>query len=121
MQLPPTILSTDRAKKESKKSKAETKSVGNVAKESADGKSSQKQSAKDHSGENSETQSSESDAPPDKGTSGTDRDKAGPVTASRGGKRRALRPPRSLETTMFERLEKIHGSGIKRMLTIQYR
>ncbi|KAH9946114.1 P-loop containing nucleoside triphosphate hydrolase protein [Epithele typhae] len=32
-----------------------------------------------------------------------------------------LRPPRTLETTLFERLEKMYGPGIKRMLTIQYR
>jgi DNA polymerase alpha-associated DNA helicase A len=32
-----------------------------------------------------------------------------------------LRPPRTLETTLFERLERMHGSGIKRMLDVQYR
>lgn len=32
-----------------------------------------------------------------------------------------LRPPRSLETTLFDRLEKMYGNGIKRMLTVQYR
>ncbi|KAF4607995.1 hypothetical protein EYR40_000336 [Pleurotus pulmonarius] len=32
-----------------------------------------------------------------------------------------LRPPRTLETTLFDRLEKMYGSKIKRMLTIQYR
>ncbi|KDQ32825.1 hypothetical protein PLEOSDRAFT_1032118 [Pleurotus ostreatus PC15] len=32
-----------------------------------------------------------------------------------------IRPPRTLETTLFDRLEKMYGSKIKRMLTIQYR
>jgi DNA polymerase alpha-associated DNA helicase A len=32
-----------------------------------------------------------------------------------------LRPPRTLETTLFERLERMHGQGIKRMLDVQYR
>ncbi|KAL1725364.1 P-loop containing nucleoside triphosphate hydrolase protein [Schizophyllum commune] len=32
-----------------------------------------------------------------------------------------LRPPRTLETTLFDRLEKMHGPSIKRMLKVQYR
>lgn len=38
-------------------------------------------------------------------------------------KQRVLRlvPPRSLETTLFERLEKMYGERIKKMLTVQYR
>jgi DNA polymerase alpha-associated DNA helicase A len=32
-----------------------------------------------------------------------------------------LRPPKTLETTLFDRLEKMYGSSIKRMLKIQYR
>lgn len=32
-----------------------------------------------------------------------------------------LIPPRSLETTLFDRLEKMYGANIKRMLEIQYR
>ncbi|KAF8480196.1 P-loop containing nucleoside triphosphate hydrolase protein [Russula ochroleuca] len=34
---------------------------------------------------------------------------------------RGLTPPRTLELTMFERLEKMYGPGIKCMLTVQYR
>lgn len=34
---------------------------------------------------------------------------------------RTLKPPATLETTLFDRLEKMYGAGIKRMLTIQYR
>jgi DNA polymerase alpha-associated DNA helicase A len=32
-----------------------------------------------------------------------------------------LVPPRTLETTLFDRLEKMYGTSIKRMLEIQYR
>lgn len=32
-----------------------------------------------------------------------------------------LRPPRSLETTLFDRIERMYGSKIKKMLQIQYR
>lgn len=32
-----------------------------------------------------------------------------------------LKPPRTLETTLFDRLETMYGPGIKRMLTVQYR
>ncbi|KAI0037075.1 AAA domain-containing protein [Vararia minispora EC-137] len=32
-----------------------------------------------------------------------------------------LRPPRTLETTIFDRLEKMYGPSVKRMLTVQYR
>ncbi|KAI5889355.1 P-loop containing nucleoside triphosphate hydrolase protein [Schizophyllum commune H4-8] len=32
-----------------------------------------------------------------------------------------LRPPRTLETTLFDRLERMHGPSIKRMLKVQYR
>ena len=32
-----------------------------------------------------------------------------------------LTPPRTLETTLFDRLEKMYGPGIKRLLNVQYR
>jgi DNA polymerase alpha-associated DNA helicase A len=32
-----------------------------------------------------------------------------------------LKPPRTLETTLFDRLERLYGEGIKRVLTTQYR
>jgi len=36
-------------------------------------------------------------------------------------KKRGLQIPRTLETTLFDRLEQMYGSGIKRMLNVQYR
>jgi hypothetical protein len=32
-----------------------------------------------------------------------------------------LKPPRTLETTLFDRLERMYGEGIKRVLNTQYR
>lgn len=34
---------------------------------------------------------------------------------------RPLKPPKSLEVTMFERLETMYGPSVKRMLEVQYR
>ena len=36
-------------------------------------------------------------------------------------RRGALVPPRTLEKTLFDRLEKMYGPGIKRLLNVQYR
>ena len=36
-------------------------------------------------------------------------------------RRGALKPPRTLETTLFDRLERMYGPGIKRLLNVQYR
>jgi hypothetical protein len=36
-------------------------------------------------------------------------------------RRTRLDPPRTLETTMFDRLERMYGAGIKRLLAVQYR
>lgn len=44
-----------------------------------------------------------------------------PGNAKNAGSKAVLRPPRTLKVTLFERLEKMYGPGIKRMLTIQYR
>ncbi|KAL1673945.1 P-loop containing nucleoside triphosphate hydrolase protein [Schizophyllum commune] len=44
-----------------------------------------------------------------------------PETATQRTRTPILRPPRTLETTLFDRLEKMHGPSIKRMLKVQYR
>jgi len=41
--------------------------------------------------------------------------------STQGSRCRDLMPPRTLELTMFERLEIMYGPEIKRMLTVQYR
>jgi DNA polymerase alpha-associated DNA helicase A len=39
----------------------------------------------------------------------------------KGTKTTGLRPPRTLETTLFDRLEQMYGPSIKRLLDVQYR
>ncbi|EGO01032.1 hypothetical protein SERLA73DRAFT_105557 [Serpula lacrymans var. lacrymans S7.3] len=47
--------------------------------------------------------------------------KQGQNKKSNSPKKSGLRPPRTLEVTLFDRLEKMYGPGIKRMLNVQYR
>ena len=48
-------------------------------------------------------------------------DVQGPTSKMASNLRCWFTPPRTLELTMFERLEKMYGPGIKCMLTVQYR
>ena len=69
------------------------------------------------------------DDPSSSAASDSEMDDAEPAPAEKAVERKIRRkktvpglyPPRTLETTMFERLEKMYGPGIKRMLTVQYR
>lgn len=96
MQLPPTILSVDKTKRnktpEVKASKTKTKKLD-------------KPSIMDQS-DTSEHSSSEAEE-----------DSSATPTKDKP----LLRPPRTLETTLFDRLERMYGSKIKRMLQVQYR
>ncbi|KAF8556616.1 P-loop containing nucleoside triphosphate hydrolase protein [Imleria badia] len=47
--------------------------------------------------------------------------KDGLESEKKSSKRSGLRPPRTLETTLFDRLERMYGPGIKRLLNVQYR
>ena len=99
MQLPPTILSLDNKKKDGKpvlRSK--------VAK---DAELSQARGPDENS--DSEISSNEGGLP----------DEVAQMSIS--SKRVVLVPPRTLETTLFDRLEKMYGTSIKKMLEIQYR
>lgn len=136
MQLPPTILSADKPKK--------SKQSGGTAKDApkaSNGKKPAKSSAPDRAKQKAEEPADDSDAPlpPDTDISSdssadeeerSEHDEQKEVAAplkkpatkkKRQQKPRSLRPPRSLETTMFDRLEKMYGPGIKRMLNVQYR
>lgn len=102
MQLPPTIISIDKEKKDKAKKKA-----------------------RQTSGKTSKTTNGNEEAPPspesgdDSGVSGDKMMKASPISTKK--LQPVLVPPRTLETTLFDRLEQMYGSRIKRMLEIQYR
>ena len=124
MQLPPTIISIDKGKKANK---TDTSTSTKQAAKS----SSKKPAAK------TEPVSSQDDAEPESGDEDVDSNedegdteltadpeeplKSTPRDPRKAGSKAVLRPPRTLETTLFERLEKMYGPGIKRMLTVQYR
>jgi DNA polymerase alpha-associated DNA helicase A len=99
MQLPPTILSLDNKKKDKKPAPS--------SKVDKDAELSQARGSDENS--DSETSSSE----------GGLRD--GVAQMSISSERLVLVPPRTLETTLFDRLEKMYGTSIKKMLKIQYR
>ena len=142
MQLPPTILSLNNHK-EKKKDSVATKASGKKtaaprAKSGPKGKSAAPEPApvqisqdEDHEGNSPDesdeggdtTMKDDDDLPPAL-------DNANAETPDSGGtdppvakelRRGALEPPRTLETTLFDRLEKMYGPGIKRLLNVQYR
>ncbi|KDQ50200.1 hypothetical protein JAAARDRAFT_186433 [Jaapia argillacea MUCL 33604] len=135
MQLPPTILSVDKPNKktsdstktkktdQSKKldvANASGKSAKNVAKsaEPQDDPSPPSPGSDESESSHDEAMDDEEDIEntaiviPPQSTSGL----KGPSSFPR-----PLEPPRTLETTLFSRLEKMYGPGIKRMLAVQYR
>lgn len=135
MQLPPTILSLNNHKK--KKVPAATKAPGKKtaspkAKSGLGEKSAtpdpppidHEENSTDESDEGGDTvMKDDGDVPPlpdetkaETSASGTTNPPV--VKALRRG---VLVPPRTLEKTLFDRLEKMYGPGIKRLLNVQYR
>ncbi|KAJ4496074.1 AAA domain-containing protein [Lentinula edodes] len=153
MQLPPTVLSLDKRRKQQSKGASassqnsqtktgsgKSKVKPNLAKNATPIRPSPSDSRKDEentgngSGDDVKgemaIEDSKSPSTPDSGTeeesagSGSDDDaKSKTVVANNKprSKMSILRPSRSLETTLFDRLESMYGSGIKRMLNVQYR
>lgn len=142
MQLPPTILSIDKRRKSGKDSDSKSsggkkvhensqnsgRTISEPVKEpnagpSLQGLSAVEQGTFDVVGSDSE----------DPDCSETDDVDAGnvasaetlpPTSSNQQSSRRGLvglRPPRTLETTLFDRLERMYGPSIKRMLNVQYR
>ncbi len=99
LQLPPTILSTNEKEGKNKiKGKPLIDGRGQepaAAASSADKPIASLESAKDSEAED-EAEREESNRP-------------------------RLKPPRTLETTLFDRVERLYGEGIKRVLKVQYR
>lgn len=127
MQLPPTILSVDQLKKKAKNDATTKGMAKGPNKKSTKASLSVKQS--DETIE--EPPASDTEVTSDSGADDEDlstKEEGKTPTAARkdAAKKRvrgpqSLRPPRTLETTMFDRLEKMYGPGIKRMLNVQYR
>ncbi|KIK46042.1 hypothetical protein CY34DRAFT_464858 [Suillus luteus UH-Slu-Lm8-n1] len=135
MQLPPTILSIDKQKKKTS-GIATSKKSANTA---DDQKTSQESTASkpqlpeedegtSHSDADSEVESIKGDdimaqdatIEVSQGES-RPKTKTQRKTQKKAKKRAGLRPPRTLETTLFDRLERMYGPDIKRLLNIQYR
>ncbi|KAK7042498.1 AAA domain-containing protein [Favolaschia claudopus] len=116
MQLPPTVLSVDKKdKKPATQSKTSTSKTTKSQKltpasQVSDTKS---DSSEAESSSSSETETVPSDAAPKQPPK---KDKPTPTKGIP-----VLHSPRTLETTLFDRLEKMYGSSIKRMLQVQYR
>ena len=139
MQLPPTIISLNRKKK--KKDPVAAKSTGKKtttpkAKSGPNEKpavSEPPQTPRDEDHEANPTGASDEEgdtAMKDDGDVPPPLDETKSDTSASGGKnpptikalrRGTLEPPRTLETTLFDRLEKMYGPGIKRLLNVQYR
>ncbi|KAH9830595.1 P-loop containing nucleoside triphosphate hydrolase protein [Rhodofomes roseus] len=131
MQLPPTILSADKKRRDKKGGKGDkakasssrttpqknvpepTKQVASPpANEITDPEADEPEDSDDGSSFESDAEIDEAKAP------------AEPVDDQESRRiflKNELRPPRSLETTLFDRLEKMYGPGIKRLLNVQYR
>lgn len=137
MQLPPTVLSDGKIKKEKKAVKPRTRSKETSKKESSNRERSQnafsetppstsvtQEAAADNNDVVSEPLSSDQEAGGGDNQLTTVHDTA-TLAAKRAqtapAKFGKLRPPRTLETTLFDRLERMYGPRIKRVLTVQYR
>ncbi|PPQ77946.1 hypothetical protein CVT25_015421 [Psilocybe cyanescens] len=114
MQLPPTVLSLDNEKKRKKKatSASTSKSIKKVVKPKGSTGAKEPSPADSIASDANSSETSESDEPIV--------DAVGSVSLNNKASFKLL-PPKTLETTLFDRLEAMYGSGIKRMLQVQYR
>ncbi|KAM5531065.1 hypothetical protein V8D89_015285 [Ganoderma adspersum] len=124
MQLPPTIISLDKGKAAKKAPSPPTSkpSVKSGAKKSAAAVTDQQKAPEVEAESGDEhAHSDEDEGDPELAADPEESLKSTPRNPRKAGSKAVLYPPRTLETTLFERLEKIYGPGIKRMLTVQYR
>ena len=141
MQLPPTILSLDKHEKKNKQAKLSEKqqrkngSESEVASTKLSKPDEGKASSTDDGQEDATESTSETSSESGSGSIYGDVAIAEEITVpaadkpensskppkKKSSKRSGLRPPRTLETTLFDRLERMYGPGIKRLLNVQYR
>ena len=139
MQLPPTILSLDKHGKKNKQAKPSEKQRKNDA-ESKGTSTEPPTPDKAVAHLSDSTEDNMTDSNPEIGTDSesepviediviaeetvapaVDEQKPSEPAKKKTLKRSGLRPPRTLETTLFDRLERMYGPGIKRLLNVQYR
>nr|GAT50155.1 predicted protein [Mycena chlorophos] len=121
MQLPPTVLSVDKkAKKEKEKTKAAKKSEPKAKQKKSTSVSAPAPPAATSESDSSGSHDGSSDDDDDEEKPQPTAKEARPVKPKREHVP-LLRPPKTLETTLFDRLEKMYGKGVKRMLQVQYR
>ncbi|KAG6841057.1 hypothetical protein C0991_002268 [Blastosporella zonata] len=113
MQLPPTILSLNKNKKVK----------GGGSKSGATGTKPKVLDSSSQREEEEKDLTSDSSLPSDSGEPDLEANvlPTSPSITPPKAARPLLRSPRSLETTLFDRLEDMYGNSIKRMLTVQYR
>ena len=119
MQLPPTVLSNS---KRDKKNKEQNKARAVVNKPNQSGKSLDNNGEKTEN--NAKTSQDTDQSASESSESEDDQDTTPEAEVATPRKEKpsiALRPPRTLEITLFERLEKMYGPRIKCMLDVQYR
>ncbi|KAG2347084.1 P-loop containing nucleoside triphosphate hydrolase protein [Suillus weaverae] len=135
MQLPPTILSIDKHRKKISGTVISQKSTSTAddQKKSRASRASKPQLPEEDEG--TSLSDADSEAESVKGdeimaqdatievSEGGSQPNAKPETRTRkeAKERTGLRPPRTLETTLFDRLERMYGPDIKRLLNVQYR
>ncbi|KAG0698331.1 AAA domain-containing protein [Suillus ampliporus] len=137
MQLPPTILSIEKHDKKTTGTAASKKSEKSAAAADGQNKSQESTASQPQLPEEDESTSSDTDsgaesikgdeimaqdAAIESSTEAGSQPKEEPKRIQKKANRRTgLRPPRTLETTLFDRLERMYGPDIKRLLNVQYR
>jgi DNA polymerase alpha-associated DNA helicase A len=107
LQLPPTIKSLNESRKDRKKSsktKSDKKAKGATTKEGQETTNGQADDDESKQAESMREQMEEA-----------------AIDTNAEKNKLKLKPPSTLETTLFDRLLKLHGSRVKRALNVQYR
>lgn len=134
MQLPPTILSIDKHKKNASGTATPKKNASTVNDQKKSRESTASKPQLPEEDEGTSLSDTDSEAGSVKGDEIMAQDTTVEVsegsqpnpkpetkTRKEAKKRTGLRPPRTLETTLFDRLERMYGPDIKRLLNVQYR
>lgn len=112
-QLPPTIMSRDRGGRAGGKVKGGGVQAGGASTEAGD--------AGDTKGTSESTVPADDTKDRPEETADADEAEITDNLDTLSIRTTKIRPPRTLETTLFDRLERLYGPGIKRVLKVQYR